>query len=62
MDEVVKDNNNLSDRWWMEVPYPNKTSSKYDRHVMIPCSYDEYLESLNNVLPELWWRTYEKLT
>lgn len=52
---------NKSDRWWMEVPYPPNENSKFDRHHMVPCDQKDYENAMNNELPDLWWRTYQKL-
>ena len=52
---------NKSERWWMEVPHPKKEHSRYDRHHLIPCNQDDYEFALKNEIPDLWWRTYQKL-
>ena len=52
---------NRSQRWWMEVPYPPKQGSKYERHVLVPCNKEEYDMATQNELPDLWWKTYQKL-
>lgn len=50
-----------SDRWWMDVPYHQKLTSKYQRHLMLPCNYKEYLQACNNEMPERWFKTFQKL-
>ncbi len=50
-----------SDRWWMEVPYPPENKIRFQRHLMIPCTYADYQMALQNEMPDLWWRTYQKL-
>ncbi len=52
---------NKSERWWMEVPHPKKEHTRYDRHHLIPCNQDDYEFALKNEIPDLWWRTYQKL-
>ena len=52
---------NLSERWWMEVPYPDNGNTKYKRHAMIPCSYNEYVKATEDEMPDRWWKTYQKL-
>jgi hypothetical protein len=52
---------NKSQRWWMEVPHPKKGHSRYDRHHLIPCNQEDYTFALKNEIPDLWWRTYQKL-
>jgi len=51
-----------SDRWWMDVPYPAGRKNKYERHHLVPCTYDEYQQATNDDMPDRWWRTYQKLT
>ena len=50
-----------SARWWMEVPFPPKQGNKYERHHLVPCDYDDYKKAMNNEIPNLWWKTYQKL-
>ena len=50
-----------SDRWWMQVPYP-ANGSKNERFHLVPCRYDDYNTAVNGEMPDLWWRTYQKLT
>jgi len=50
-----------STRWWMEVPYPSVKGSKYDRHYLVPCDKGDYDKAMKNEIPNLWWKTYQKL-
>ncbi|MDQ7947988.1 MAG: formimidoylglutamase [Pedobacter sp.] len=50
-----------SDRWWMQVPYPNAVS-KNERFHLVPCRYEDYNTAVNGEMPDLWWRTYQKLS
>lgn len=59
--EIVFFKSNKSDRWWMEVPYPSKPNSKYERHYMVPCSYRDYQVACNDEIPDRWWQTFQKL-
>jgi len=49
-----------SDRWWMQVPYPTGVS-KNERYHLVPCRYEDYTMAVNGEMPDLWWRTYQKL-
>jgi len=60
-EEIVFYKSNKSGRWWIEVPYPGSKKSKFMRHQMIPCSYDTYQEAMKGEVPDLWWKTYQKL-
>lgn len=51
-----------SDRWWMEVPYPGKEGAKYERHHLVPCNFEDYEAAMKNEMPDLWWKTYQKLS
>lgn len=65
MDDVARElvfyKSNKSARWWMEVPYPPQEGARYERHHMIPCNKADYDNAMNNELPDLWWKTYQKL-
>ncbi|WP_256002089.1 formimidoylglutamase [Pedobacter deserti] len=49
-----------SDRWWMQVPYPAGIS-KNERFHLVPCRYEDYTLAVEGEMPDLWWRTYQKL-
>lgn len=50
-----------SDRWWMDVPYPAGSGNRFERHHLVPCTYEEYLQASREEMPDRWWRTYQKL-
>jgi formiminoglutamase len=50
-----------TDRWWIEVPYAS-AKSKYQRHQVIPCSYEHYKTASADEMPDIWWKTYQKLS
>jgi len=60
-EELVFYKSNKSDRWWLEVPYPPSEHVKFERHHLVPCNQQDYENAMNNELPDLWWRTYQKL-
>jgi formiminoglutamase len=49
-----------SDRWWMQVPYPTGVS-KNERFHLVPCRYEDYETAVTGEMPDLWWRTFQKL-
>lgn len=59
--EIVFYKSDKSERWWMEVPYPPKEGSRMERHHMVPCHKTDYDNSLRGEIPDLWWKTYQKL-
>ena len=58
--ELVFVKSKKSDRWWMQVPYP-AGGSKNERFHLVPCLYDDYKTAVSGEMPDLWWRTYQKL-
>lgn len=58
--ELVFVKSKKSDRWWMQVPYP-AGFSKNERHHLVPCRYEDYQTAHSGEMPDLWWRTFQKL-
>lgn len=58
--ELVFVKSKKTDRWWMQVPYPVGTS-KNERYHLVPCRYEDYQIAVSGEMPDLWWRTYQKL-
>jgi formiminoglutamase len=58
--EIIFVKSKKSDRWWIQVPYPSGVS-KNERYHLIPCRYEDYNTAVNGEIPDLWWRTYQKL-
>jgi len=50
-----------SGRWWMEIPYPSDERIKYDRHLLAPCTYEDYEKAMENEIPDRWLHMYKKL-
>ena len=60
--ELIFYKSNKSERWWLEVPYPPSEGKKYERHYIIPCNKEDYDNAMKNEIPDLWWKTYQKLS
>jgi formiminoglutamase len=60
-DEIIFYKSLKSDRWWIEIPYHSGKTAKYERHYMVPCNYSDYLTAMEDEVPELWWKTYQKI-
>lgn len=58
--ELVFIKSKKTDRWWMQVPYPSN-GSKNERFHFVPCLYEDYQLAVSGDMPDLWWRTYQKL-
>lgn len=50
----------LSEKWWMEVPYPHG-HEKYSRNSIVPCSYNDYQTAVKGEIPERYISTLAKL-
>ena len=61
-DDLVFYKSDKSSRWWLEVKYPAGQGSKYDRHQLVPCDRDDDDGAMNNTIPNLWWKTLQKLS
>jgi formiminoglutamase len=59
-EEIVFYKSLMSNRWWMEVPYPRERSS-HEGKFLVPCSYKDYQSALSEELPDRWLKTYQKL-
>jgi formiminoglutamase len=50
----------VSEKWWMEVPYPH-ANEKYARNSIVPCSYNDYQSAVKGEVPERYISTIAKL-
>jgi len=50
----------ISGRWWIEIPFISNSNTKLKKHTLLPCSYEDYLEACNQVIPERWYKTKRK--
>lgn len=50
----------FSEKWWMEVPYPNG-KERYSRNSIVPCSYNDYQTAVKGEIPERYINTIAKL-
>jgi len=60
-ENIVFYKSKLTDRWWMQIPVSEDMISKYRRHVMVPCSYNDYKIACKNEIPDRWWKACQKL-
>jgi len=59
--EIVFYKSLKTDRWWMEVPFKGDDKSRFERHHLVPCSYEDYLLACSEEMPDRWWQAYQKL-
>jgi formiminoglutamase len=50
----------MSEKWWMEVPYPTGLQ-RYARNSIVPCSYNDYQTATKGEVPERYINTLAKL-
>lgn len=60
-DEIVFYKSKKSSRWWVEVPCSQETQSKYIRHYIVPCLYEDYLAAMKGEVPPRWLIAYNKI-
>lgn len=58
--ELIFAKSKKSDRWWMQVPYFGSRSVN-ERYYWVPCRYEDYQLAVAGEMPDLWWRTHQKL-
>ncbi len=59
--EIIFYKSKKTERWWMEVPYPD-SKVKMQRNHIIPCSYNDYMLACKEEMPERWWQAFQKLS
>ena len=52
---------NKTDRWWLDVPFPDGANAEFIRHALIPCTYNDYLNAADQEIPDRWWKAFRKL-
>ena len=50
----------FSEKWWVEVPYPNGRE-RYSRNSIVPCSYNDYQTAVKGEVPERYISMLAKL-
>jgi len=50
----------VSEKWWLEVPYPNGRK-RYSRNSIVPCSYNDYQTAIKGEVPERYISMLAKL-
>lgn len=57
--ELIFYKSTLSERWWIEIPAKNPLTN---HNYFISCSYEDYQKACNNVIPDRWWRYFQRFT
>lgn len=59
--QIIFHRSKKTGRWWFEIPYEGDNESQYRRQLTIPCLYEDYLQALENQIPENWWKYYKRV-
>lgn len=46
----------VTNRWWMEIPKIKSSDT-----VIIACSHEDYQQACNHEIPDIWWKSYQKI-
>ncbi|WP_010135733.1 formimidoylglutamase [Ochrovirga pacifica] len=47
-------------RWWMKIEL--NTKKKYTRHILVPCAEEDYLNAIDQKMPERWFKALKKMS
>ncbi|MBO7492389.1 MAG: formimidoylglutamase [Bacteroidales bacterium] len=59
-DEMVFYCSRKTNRWWMVVPIMSQDSQIIQKYYL-PCSEKDYNLACQDIIPDKWWKTYNKL-
>ncbi len=62
MPHMVFYKSKVTDKWWMEVAPENGAKERFDRALVIPCSYEDYATATSGQVPIRWIRAVEKFS
>lgn len=58
-DPIIFYKSNKSGRWWIEINVIS--NNKYKRHALIPCTYKDHEEAMNQNIPDRWYKAMRKM-
>lgn len=60
--EIVFYKSKKSDRWWVQVPCDiEENKDRYARHLLVPCTYEDYQQALENEVPGRWMKVLQRV-
>jgi len=59
-EELVFYKSNKTGRWWIEIPFLTEVNNKLKRHTLLPCMHQDYLDACNNLVPDRWYKAFQK--
>jgi hypothetical protein len=59
-DELVFYKSNVTERWWIEIPFNLSGNNKLKKSTLLPCTHDDYILASKGEVPERWWNAQRK--
>ncbi|MEO8236064.1 MAG: formimidoylglutamase [Flavobacterium sp.] len=59
-DELVFYKSNITERWWIEIPFLSIRNNKLKKSTLLPCMHEDYLAACSGDVPERWWKAQRK--
>lgn len=59
-DELVFYKSNITERWWIEIPFITNGSNKLKKATLLPCVQEDYLAACGGEIPDRWWKAQRK--
>ncbi|WP_010181531.1 formimidoylglutamase [Aquimarina agarilytica] len=50
----------ITERWWMEITYSSRLNNNLISNALLPCTYEDYIEACDQILPERWYNAKMK--
>ncbi|AMA50009.1 MULTISPECIES: formimidoylglutamase [Flavobacterium] len=59
-EELIFYKSDKTGRWWIEIPFLSNSYNKLKKNTLLPCTYDDYLDACEGIVPERWWKAQRK--
>ncbi|MFM9459153.1 formimidoylglutamase [Flavobacterium psychrophilum] len=59
-EELIFYKSNITERWWIEIPFISMQNNKLKKSTLLPCVYEDYLAACAGEVPERWWKAQRK--
>jgi hypothetical protein len=59
-EEIIFYKSNVTERWWIEIPFFLNSNNKLKKNTLLPCTNDDYLAACNQEFPQRWWKAQRK--
>ena len=59
-EELIFYKSNITERWWIEIPFISLQNNKLKKSTLFPCTYEDYLAACAGEVPERWWKAQRK--